>query len=496
MEKSNYDFSVPNRQSYVAIIMILFKTINVVARQLFPVLVVILVGGSKQKGDYILWFVIAVSALTMIYSTINFFRTYFIVENDELILHTGIFSRKKISIPFSRIQTINFEQNIVHQFFSVSRIKVDTAGSEKNEFEFHALETVKAHALRDLVLSVKKEVEPSADATLNEETIIAPSYTKIMSLNPSDLLKVGLTENHFKSGGLIFLFFFWIYQNLQEVGVDVDEYSQEVPDWEWGIYSVLIIISLLLIISIVISLFRTLIKNYDLQFLRTARGFKIVSGLFTKREISALDHKIQHISWSDNLLKRLIGFKDLSLNQASGTELNTKQNIHIPGCSVHHIQSVVDTLFGTTDFESFVLQGIDRKYFERFALIISMILFIAGLLTYFIDQIDKMLPVLIVGIYFILTRYISYRKKSFGHNNELVFICGGIFGEKAEVLPMYKIQAVEIHQSPYQSKHQLCSLSLFTASGRIKIPYIKLSTGRTLSDTFIYKVESDKRMWM
>ena len=160
MKKSEFDFSVPNRQSYVAIVMILFKTVNVVVRQLFPVLVVILVGGSKQKGDYIIWFIVAVSALTMVYSIINFFRTYFIVQDGELILHTGVFSRKKISIPFARIQTINFEQNIIHQFFSVLRIKVDTAGSEKNEFEFHALETAKAYALRDLVLAEKQTLEP------------------------------------------------------------------------------------------------------------------------------------------------------------------------------------------------------------------------------------------------------------------------------------------------------------------------------------------------
>ena len=345
MKKSEFDFSVPNRQSYVAIVMILFKTVNVVVRQLFPVLVVILVGGSKQKGDYIIWFIVAVSALTMVYSIINFFRTYFIVQNGELILHTGIFSRKKISIPFARIQTINFEQNIIHQFFSVLRIKVDTAGSEKNEFEFHALETAKAYALRDLVLAEKQTLEPR-ESEIASDHISKPAFTKIMSLHPIDLLKVGLTENHIKSGGLIFLFFFWIYQNLQEVGVDVDEYSEEIPEWEMGLYSILFFITILTVFSVIISLVRSVIKNYDLQFLRSTRGFKIVSGLFTKREVSALDHKIQHISWSDNLLKRWIGFKDLSLNQASSTELNARQNIRIPGCNKFHINEVVSSLFG------------------------------------------------------------------------------------------------------------------------------------------------------
>jgi len=116
MKKNEYDFSIPTRQSYVAIAMILFKTVNVVVRQLFPALLVILVGGSKNRGQYIIWFLVVGSVLSMIYSIINFFRTYFIIQNDEIILHTGVFSRKKISVPFERIQnkmsSISFFQSL------------------------------------------------------------------------------------------------------------------------------------------------------------------------------------------------------------------------------------------------------------------------------------------------------------------------------------------------------------------------------------------------
>ena len=52
----------------------------------------------------------------------------------------------------------------------------------------------------------------------------------------------------------------------------------------------------------------------------------------------------------------------------------------------------------------------------RYAPIVGLALGIFG--AYFIEQLDKIVPALIVGIYFIVTRYISYRKKSFGHNHE------------------------------------------------------------------------------
>ncbi len=474
--------------------MILFKTVNVVVRQLFPIVLVVLVGGSKNRGDYLIWFVIVASSLSMIYSIVNFFRTHFIVQGNELILHTGIFNRKKLSIPFERIQTINFEQNIIHQFFSVLRMKVDTAGSEKNEFEFHALEAEKAYALRDAIMEEKKSLNTISSHTSDEEKPL--EFSPIMSLTQTQLLKVGLTQNHIKSGGLIFLFFFWIYQNLKEVGVDVDEYSEDIPQWEMGFYLIFSLTAFFIFISVLISLIRTLITNYDLKFLRSSRGFKVISGLLTKREVSALDHKIQHVSWSDNLLKRWIGFKDLSLNQASSNELTSKQNIRIPGCTMDHIHLVTSSVFGQIDFDSMKMNGIDKKYFIRYTFIIVVLIILTIIIAGIIDQYSKIPYLLIAGLYLIGTRYIGFRKITFGFNDELIYITGGIFGEKAEVMPMFKIQALEIYQSPYQTKHHLASITLFTASGKLKIPYIDLSTCINLSDLFLFKTESDRRMWM
>jgi putative membrane protein len=500
MKKNEYDFSVPTRQSYLAIVMILFKTVNVVVRQIFPAILVILIGGSKNKGQYIIWALVVGSVISMIYSIINFFRTYFIIQNNEIILHTGVFTIKKISVPFERIQTINFEQNILHQFFSVLRIKLDTAGSEKNEFEFHAIEADKAYALRELIMAEKQNI---VSKTKESNTLIEAAsdatgpYQMIMSISPTQLLKVGLTENHIKSGGLILLFFFWIYQNLQEVGVDVDEYSDEIPEWEVGFYVVLALVTFFLVVSVLISLVRTLISHYDLKLLRSATGFKIESGLFTKKEVSALDHKIQHISWSDNLLKRWMGFKDLALNQASSNEVNAKSNIKIPGCSVQHIRQVTETLFGQKDFENNItLQSIDKRYFLRFAVMTFLLLSLVCTGLIIAGQYDKIIVAVLLYLYFCGTRYMNYKKLQFGTNDDMIYIRGGVFGDKAEVMPMFKIQSVEMHQSPYQTRNQLASITLYTASGKLRIPYIHQNTCIELMDLLLYKSESDKRKWM
>ena len=83
------------------------------------------------------------------------FRYYFYIEEDKLIVEKGVFGRSKTIVPFERIQTINFEQNLAHQVFSVLRLKVDTAGSAQKEFEFDAIAIDQAQALRKIILEKK-----------------------------------------------------------------------------------------------------------------------------------------------------------------------------------------------------------------------------------------------------------------------------------------------------------------------------------------------------
>lgn len=500
MKKNNYDFTHPTRQSYVAILMILYRTFTVIFRQALPIVVVVLLGKNEKSGSRLILIFIGIAILSMLYSIANFFRMRFYILNNELILESGVFSRKKTIIPFEKIQTINFEQNIVHRFFSVTRLKIDTAGSVKNEFEFHAIDEEKASALRDLIIAGKKETDKSAAfkdlSNTAEETQGLIEYTPVMALDQWSLLKVGVTENHLKSGGLIIIFFLWIFQSMEEVGLDVDEYSGGVDKLEMSIALGSILMFLFLLASFIISLVRTVVNYYDLKMMRSAHGFKIESGLLTRKAVSALDHKIQQIGWSDNLLRKLVGYKNLYLKQASSEMVKSKQTAKIPGCSKEHIISVVESLYGDNRLFEIAMLGVDFRYFIRRSLILSLVAIIVSFVLFYTGHtayIGIAIPIL---IYLVATRYIAWKKIKYGFDDELLRVEGGIFGDKAEILPIYKIQAVELHSSIYQRQHRLTDLIVYTAAGMVKIPYIHLDTGRQLLNLFIYKTETDKRKWM
>lgn len=499
MKKNEYDFSQPTRQSYVAILSILWKSGTLVFKQLLPIFIVLILGKSGRSNSFLIIAAILISVLAAIYAIINYYRTYFFLSNNELMLYTGVFTTKKVSIPFEKIQTINFEQTLLHRIFDVVKLKIDTAGSDKEEFDFHALQKDKAIALRNIILSVKSKEKPKTDQVEGSSTIKSdlPIYTTVLHLDLPQLLKVGLTQNHLKSGMLILVFFLWMYENLKDIGFDVDEYSENIDSSGFNSRLLTTLIGVFLLISIVISIVQTIIKNYDLVFSRGQKGFKIIRGFFTQTEVSAMDHKIQYIAWNDNLLKRLLKIFDLTLFQATGASNDTKKQISIPGCTESHIQDVSRSLYKYEIKQpADAFEKLQPQYFARFATIITIVGVIGTMGLSYLHIYKAASIVGVLTVYLVVSRYLRYRKFGFISDNRIFHIKGGLFGNKNTVLPIFKIQAVTITQSPYQRRKHLADLKIFLAAGSIKIPYITLPMAQKLMDRMVYLVEIDNRKWM
>ena len=495
MKRSDTDFSIPVRQSYVAILMIIYKYYKIILRQLIPIILILFIGGKRGTDwqTYIIYAVIVLSIFSMGIAIIAYFRFYFYISDNELVVEKGVLQRKKTSIPFDRIQTINLEQNIIHKMFSVVKLEIDTAGTSKNEFEFDALKQDMAEDLRNQIMAWKKKQKKSIIA--EEASDVNEEYKPILKIDILRLFKIGITENHIKSGVLIIVFFFWIWENLSQAGIDVNEYSETYP-MRLASSIILILAILFVVVSLTISLIRTVLLYFDLSFMRSEDGFRVESGLLTRRNLTAKDHKIQMLTVNDNLLKKLLGFKVITLKQASSVEVGKKLSISIPGCDDLHVQSVLDSLYGLEVFQPMDISSVHIKYFIRratYTVIASTVIFVLG---WYIEIPWMMTLSVIMCIYIIVTGWIKYKKAGYGINAEMLRINGGIFGDRSVFFPLYKIQAVELSQNIYQRRHGLASVDIFTASGGESIPYIELEIARKLTDYILFRAENDSRKWM
>ena len=501
MRKSDviHDFGTPTRQSIVAILMIIIKTYRVLIGNIWPLLVVFLIKDGDSTTNYWMFFLIAAAFLGMIYSIINYFRYYFYLDKEELVIESGVLKRSKLNVPFDRIQTINFEQNLIHRIFNVVRLKIDTAGSSKAEFQFQAIKHSTANQLRNLLLAkrnaaTKKIVEPSSLDTRLENT----KYQTIMQLSLGDLIKAGAVENHLRSGAIILAFLYWIWQNLDDAQININDQVGDTVTSQigTGLYLVTVLSIIFVLLAFIVSMVKMVFTNYNLKFMRSKNGFKINAGLFTKKDTSALDHKIQVISWGDNPLKKLIGIKDLRLKQASSIMMNKRTSIRVPSCSEAHVNMVRDTLYGKKSFDNIDFHPIDKRYFYRNGGILTLVFAaVISILSYFNLYVHASI-VGIVAFFAILTFYLSFRKKRFGFNDEMLVIKGGAYGDKTEILPIYKIQSLSKKQTPYQRRNNLANLVIYTAAGKVAIPYINKDRVQQIMDKFLYLIERDRRKWM
>jgi putative membrane protein len=504
MEQISSKFSQPSRQSRVAIAIILIKFIRFTIRTFWPIALSIFIGRKSGSSfqDIIGYVALGLAAFNLIGSVLTYFRFYFHIEDGAFVIDKGVLKRSKTNIPFERIQTINLQQNIVHQIFGVVSLEIDTAGAKKSEMTIDALKKEDAEALRQYILEEKDQLSEVAATPGSTEQVVQESFEEdvILKLDIGDLIKIGVSQNHLRSMAILFAF---VFSTLNEVTDSVSDmveeqlsgYQEAILSNGWVVFAGSVVI--VGIISFIYSLVNTVLKNFDLKLTTRKGGLRVIRGLLNKEEISINKSKVQNISWSDNPLRRAFKMYTIQIEQASSAQADQlKSKIKIPGSYMQQVRQVLEVVF----LKEFIAEGEKHK--------------VSIMLKYRIFVFSGMLPALVAtsvafyhlgnnGLWFLiwipiiwLTTSLYYKKRSFELNDEMLTNNRGTFGNYHEIFQLYKVQAVSIKQSWYQRRKNLASVVFHTAAGSLRIPFIPLQQAEELENFVLYKVETDRRKWM
>lgn len=500
------DLTVPHRQSPIAILVILFEFIRRILSAFWPILLIYILRGrtSGNNGDPVYLYIgLGISLISVVGSLISYFRYYYYVTDTDLIIEKGLFERKKITVPFDRIQTINSEQKIIHQLFRVVKLEIDTAGSKKKEIAIDALEQEIAEQIKRFLLQKKQATQ----SRITSEHPAVHSYPDaedapkqlVLRLGITDLLKVGVSQNHIQTALLIIGFGIGFLDDIQEIiNFNVYEWIQGQVGQVNATYFIflLLLLPLLLLVTFLITMVRTVFKFYRQTVWIAGDGIQLESGLFTRHQSFIHRQKIQWIRWTRNPIKRIFRLYGLTIRQASSQQTDEKKSNHIPGCYRDALRILQKSAFPEGWFAAFDYSGIDPRYRSRLWLYFGILPGIGlGVLGYFQDG----LP----GLWFLLWIPLVWwwagvvvRRWKIGLNDHALYLHHGVWELKEDFIPLYKIQAVKILQSPYQRSHHLASLTLSTASGSISIPYLDLQQAYRLMNFLLYHVESSHQSWM
>ncbi len=485
---TNPSFAIPQRQHIAGLLIILVKQYRAAISSFFPFLIYVFV--KEDPPVYVYYGLAAFLLLYTVFAIFKFLNIKYSIVNQEFIYKGGVLNKKKITIPFENIMNIDYEQNVVQQVLDVGKLKIETAGSNKEEIELYAITLDKIKEIRKIIFEEKaiiQKVDTTLDdGTTNEESV-SSKRELIYQLSNINLLKSGLTANHLETGGIILALIFSFGQRLQDWKIlgDYDEYEENIYNFVGTLKLFVLVIILFLIISVIVSIVRQLIVYFEFRFYRTSDGFYISRGLFNKKLLAVKDQKIQSIYYKQNILRRLIGMYDFHLQKIG----DVKQVIHIPGMDIQTVDKTISILYPDFLQRDFTFHKISHYYFQRallFTLIFTSI--IASLLIWF-ELYLGLIPLMLLSSYLIINFYLKYKKFQFAIDDDYVVVNGGRFGTKKKIVPISKIQIVSTTDSPYQRNKGLRTIEIRDGGSVTRIPFVQEDLAKAMQEFLVYQIE-------
>ena len=486
--KAHPEWLQAQRQPASAIFIVLHKVILQLFRMLWPLILVWLFRTKKNNTSYTEWILVAVSVIVFILSLIEFWFFRYSIPSNELIIKRGLLVKRNIILPLHKIQAVHIDQNWLHRLLHLSQVSFDSPGSKNAEAKI-TMRKDSAIALRDYILGSGDTIEKT-----EKPFAAAPFFT----MEPYDLVKLGLSANHLEAFFILLAFGLSVMDDIETaIGDRLDgtlsRFSEQAATH--ALSAVLILTSIILIISVGASFIRIILKYANFRIAKTGKGFQIQGGLINSKEKLIPFKKVQFISWKANWIRKHIPYYLLQFHSAGTSDTRRKWEINVPVTRTSLIPLLLEGYHQPlpADAPSLSIQPgfVARRTF--FAGVVPSLVLAA--FTF---------PSLgwNAGWFFLLTLYIWLSSWLIKRNFRLriskdaLQVHQAVFGEKETILLWHKIQSVKLRQSIYQRKKGLATIHIYTAGGVIRVPFISLHAAEEVRDYALFKVETGSQSWM
>lgn len=502
---SEYNFEEFNHQNILGVIIIFVQSVRRMLNAYLAFFAYSIF--SEGTGSYV-WWIFGVSLIFIAMTSVLKFRNFkFRLDETQLVLNSGVLTKDVTNIPLDRIQSVHLHQNFIQRILGITGLKIDTAGSSTEELEIPALKRKKAESLLELLkgrirnneapINGDEFIEESADVFEKEslkETLVKLDFKAILLL--------AITENHIRNG-LIAVAFIMGYAGQyfdysEQFVVDVfDDYAPKLV--ESGIALIIVFVVTFLVLSILLSFVQVILKFFDFKAEVDDQSFYISSGLIKRNEFTIPLKKIQFLEWKTNFLRKYLGFESIKIHQGRSVESVGKNLLEIPSCYTGQTEKVMETLYTELLEDDYFILLQPHTYQRTFrAVILSLFgipfFLIAALAT---EQILVFASLYLTYILIMIAAADKYfHSINLWANEEVIIYERGWLFHKRTVVKLHKFQTVELTQTVFQAKRNICHLTFSTAAGGRSFRFFDKGEMEELRDFVLYKTESFAGKWM
>ncbi len=493
------NFSKPQRQSPVGIIVMFADTVQKFARAFWPfILISVFRSETFDKLIVVLSILgfLVISALVAYLKYLNF--TFYIdEENNEFVISDGIFNKSRTTISLDKIQQVNINQSLIQRLINVHELNVDSAGSTNKEGQIKAVSHELALALKAQLLENDAKLE---NTNPYNETVSdhAEPFIKISFLS---LLKIGFTSNYLRSFGLILAFFVTIYENFRKLAesetidpTTIDSYINTETLVKFSLYLVILMISGILIINLI----RTVVKYFNFEMTKKSGSLILSYGLLNTKSTILRPNRVQIAAITRNFFQKKLDVSSIKIKQAGSGDSKQKNSvIEIPGCNSAEQNAIMNLLYQTIPDKGAVLRPNIRKLL--FSIFLSIVLPL-GVFLIAMQKDEQIFQLIwIAGLYVIIVSiilYFSFKNYRLYVSDAFIIKQSGAWDITTEIIEATKIQAISTSQLFWHKKLDIGSLVLYTAGGKLSFQLGNFTKIKNHVDTWLYEIETSNSNWM
>ncbi|MGQ2984922.1 PH domain-containing protein [Flavobacterium sp.] len=500
----NNDFSQPQRQSLVGVVVMFGNTLQKMVRALWPILIVWIFRFQDLNKLHLLIGVGVFFIIIGIFAYLRYlnFTFYLDEENEEFIVKDGIINKSRLAIPLDKIQQVNINQSLIQRIIGVHALEVDTAGSGKQEVSIKAIPHELALALKSRLHTGGRRVAATdEDSQLDEGIGKKQAFIEISLLS---LLKTGITSNYARTFALLLAFVITTSQHIDEF-LEFSGYNFSVDEYitaEMVLKFLTFIIVGVMVLILVINLARTIIKFFGYRITKQDGSLLLSYGLINTKSTILKPEKVQIVRVTRNFFQKKLNIRDLHIRQASNMEGSAKDQkktaIEIPGCDEREKDILLQFIFGRIPDRGVMLKPNFRKMIfpTFFWLVIPLSVYFWSAYMYEPELYNIILLVPVYVLFVMGVIYFGFRNSRLFVNNDFIIKQGGAWDIDNDFLEPHKIHTVSLTQYFWQKGSDVGIVSLHTAGGTITFGLANYTRLKQLANYWLYQVETTEKHWM
>lgn len=488
------------RQSWLALPL---RFVHFFQQTIFNVLPAVAGSAFLVKSDSKFYLILVILMILLIYifnAVLHYIFFVYRIESDQILVKSGVLFKKSKTIRFERIQSVNTRQNLAHRNLGLVSVGIETAGSAQEEVRFYAIPYSIGQKFQQIVEKYNLTQDIETDLEENADEDDHSEKETILALNLIEIFQVALCLNPLI--WIVSIFAAWGY--LAENQMIFDFFQSRI---EWFFNSVmpfasesklvmgLIIIAFVfvgLLVAITLTVMWNILRFYDYKLVKKENELRNESGLFTRHSVVIQRSKIQLITCLSHPLRDYFGFYHCLLHQA-GTHQDSKKLFTIPYWT--DPEQLIRLCFGVEDSQEKQWLSIHKAYKKiqrRWHVWFATLIILLG--AYFFNYFFFIFLLYPLSKWFLIIK--DYNNRCYYIDQQTLGLRSGWLRQKLRFIQLHQVQQIKVRQSPFQRKHHLANLVLFSASGSLSIPFIEKQIAYQILNRLLLNIESSQKEWM